>query len=92
MKINLFTRSFALALVMAFASFGAALTHGEATITVEPTVAVPGGQITITGADMEDGEVFKSTLENATGIVEREPRSVVDPQAGLIRNGEQVRY
>lgn len=69
MRINLLTRSFVLALVIALASSGSALAHGEPIITVEPSVAVPGGQITITGADMEDGEVFKITLENASGTV-----------------------
>lgn len=70
MRINPFTHSFFLALVVALASSSAVLAHGEPTITVEPSVAVPGEQITITGAEMEDGEVFKITLENASGTVE----------------------
>lgn len=69
MKLNLFFRSFAIAVVMALALSGAALAHGEPTITVEPSVASPGEQITVIGTDMEDGEVFKITLENASGTI-----------------------
>ena len=46
------------------------LAHGQPTIIVEPIVASPGGQITITGTDMEDGEIFKLTLENVASVVE----------------------
>ena len=46
------------------------LAHGQPTITVEPTAASPGGQVTITGTDMEDGEIFKLTLESVAGVVE----------------------
>ncbi|MCK6582519.1 MAG: lytic polysaccharide monooxygenase auxiliary activity family 9 protein [Anaerolineales bacterium] len=70
MNINIVFRSFAIAVMMALISFSAALAHGEPIITVEPSIAVPGGQITITGADMEDGEIFKITLESAAGVFE----------------------
>lgn len=70
MKINLFSRSIAIALVLTLVSFSVVLAHGEPIITVEPAVAAPGGQITITGADMEDGEVFMITLEGAAGVFE----------------------
>lgn len=70
MRLNLFLYSFIIAAVTALASFGAALAHGEPIITVEPSAAVPGGQITITGADMEEGKVFRITLESAAGILE----------------------
>ena len=46
------------------------LAHGQPTITIDPTVASPGGQISITGTDMEDGEIFKLTLESVAGVVE----------------------
>ena len=46
------------------------LAHGQPTITVEPTIATPGGQVTVTGTDMEDGEIFKLTLESVAGVVE----------------------
>ena len=69
MKTN-FTRSLFIALLASLFSVSVALAHGEPTISVQPSVAAPGGQITITGADMEDGEVFKITLESASGIFE----------------------
>ncbi len=69
MKTTLF-RSLLIALFLSLFSVSVALAHGEPIITVEPTVASPGEQITIIGADMEDGEVFKITLENASGTVE----------------------
>lgn len=46
------------------------LAHGQPTITVEPTVASPGGQVTVTGTDMEDGEIFKLTLESVAGVAD----------------------
>lgn len=70
MKINIIFRGFAIAAMMALVSVGAVLAHGEPIITVEPAVAAAGGQITITGADMEDGEAFKITLESAAGVFE----------------------
>lgn len=70
MKIKFVFRSFVIAVVMTLVSVGAALAHGEPTITVEPAVAAAGGQVTITGADMEDGEVFKITLEGTAGVFE----------------------
>lgn len=70
MNTNIIFRSFAIAVMMALISFSAALAHGEPIITVEPSIAAPGGQITITGADMEDGEIFKITLESAAGVFE----------------------
>ncbi|MBI4927071.1 MAG: hypothetical protein HY835_04850 [Anaerolineae bacterium] len=62
-----------------------ALAHGEPIITVEPTVASPGEQITIIGADMEDGEVFKITLENASGTVEL-------GEATAVKEGEEAGF
>jgi len=37
--------------------------HGEPVIAVEPTVVPAGDQVTITGTEMEPGEVFMITLE-----------------------------
>jgi hypothetical protein len=69
MKTN-FIRGLFIALLVSVLSVTVVLAHGDPTITVEPAVAAPGGQITIKGADMEDGEVFKITLESASGIFE----------------------
>lgn len=47
----------------------AALAHGEPVISVEPTVVAAGGQITVTGSEMEAGEVFTISLENAMSSI-----------------------
>lgn len=70
MKINIVSQGLVTAIVLALITFGIALAHGEPTIIVEPAIAAAGSQITITGADMEDSEVFKITLENASGTVQ----------------------
>ncbi|HEX7974198.1 MAG TPA: hypothetical protein VF498_07305 [Anaerolineales bacterium] len=43
--------------------FGSALAHGAPVIDVQPAVAPAGGEIAVTGTEMEPGEVFKITLE-----------------------------
>lgn len=67
---TMFFRILLIVLLMELFLVSPVLAHGQPTITVEPTVASPGGQITITGTDMEDGEIFKLTLENVAGVVE----------------------
>ncbi len=67
---NIFIRSLFVALFVSLLSANIVLAHGGATITVEPAVASPGDKITIVGADMEDGEVFKITLENGAGTLQ----------------------
>ena len=42
------------------------LAHGEPVIDVQPAMAPVGGELTITGTEMEPGEVFVITLESAT--------------------------
>ncbi len=48
---------------LAFAPLGVALAHGQPVIAVAPAVAPAGGQITITGTEMEPGEAFAIGLE-----------------------------
>src|SRR5574337_429299 len=48
---------------------GIALAHGEPTIAVQPTIAAAGSQITVTGSDMEAGEVFTITLDGLAGSI-----------------------
>lgn len=67
---NILSISLLIALVLAFTPFGTVLADGVPVIIVEPSVAAPGGQITITGTDMEEDEVFVFTLEGASGIFE----------------------
>ena len=43
--------------------------HGEPVIAIQPAIAPAGGQITITGTEMESGEVFEITLENSTEVI-----------------------
>lgn len=68
---------FAFALGIALFSFSVALAHGEPTIVVEPAVAKPGDQITITGADMEDGEIFTIIVENSSGTFQLGEATVI---------------
>lgn len=67
---NILSISLLIALFLAFTPYGAALADGVPVILVEPSVAAPGDQITITGTDMEEGEVFVFTLEGASGVFE----------------------
>src|SRR3990172_5507202 len=55
--------------VLALTPLGAALAHGEPVIAIEPAVVAAGGQISVTGTEMEPGEVFDVTLEGPAGSV-----------------------
>ncbi len=57
------------AVAFAAVPLGAALAHGEPVIAVEPAVAAAGGQIIITGTEMEPGEVFTITLVGVAGSI-----------------------
>lgn len=46
--------------------FRSALAHGEPVIDVQPDLAPAGGEITVTGTEMEPGEIFVITLESTT--------------------------
>jgi hypothetical protein len=51
------------------APLGGVLAHGAAVIAVQPDVVAAGGEITVTGTEMEAGETFAITLEGtATSI------------------------
>ncbi len=84
MKTTLFP-GLLIALLLILFSPGIALAHGEPTITVEPAVVSPGEQITIVGADMEDGEVFKITLESTSGTVQL-------GEATAVKEGEEAGF
>lgn len=45
------------------------LAHGEPVITVSPSIVAAGGQITVTGTEMEPGELFVITLEGLAGSI-----------------------
>src|SRR3989304_2895757 len=48
---------------------GVALAHGEPIIRVDPPIVAAGGSITVTGTEMEPGEVFDLVLEGAATSV-----------------------
>ncbi|MEW5956255.1 MAG: hypothetical protein AB1801_00910 [Chloroflexota bacterium] len=48
---------------------GVAWAHGEPVIAVNPAVVAAGGAMTVTGAEMEPGEVFNLTLEGPAGSI-----------------------
>lgn len=62
-------RSLIILFALTFVSIGVALAHGTPVIVVQPTIVAAGGQITVTGTDMEAGEVFTITLEGPTGSI-----------------------
>jgi len=54
---------------LALVPFGTAAAHGEPLIAVEPVMVSAGGQITVTGSEMEPGEVFAVSLEGPAGSI-----------------------
>ena len=48
---------------------GVAFAHGEPVIRVDPPVVAAGGSMTVTGTEMEPGEVFDLALEGAATSV-----------------------
>lgn len=58
-----------IAFLLALATSGVALAHGEPVITVNPVAVAPGGEVVVTGSDMEAGEVFLISLENALSTI-----------------------
>lgn len=61
--------SLILAVALSVGAANVALAHGEPVIAVEPPVVAAGGQITVTGSEMEPGEVFVISLEGAAGAI-----------------------
>ena len=64
-----FVRSLIVLMALALAPVGIALAHGQPVIAVQPAVVAAGGQITVTGTEMEPGEVFAITLEGMSGAI-----------------------
>lgn len=62
-------RSLIIVAALVLAPVSIALAHGEPVIAVEPGVVPAGGTITVTGSEMEPGEVFVLTLEGPTGSI-----------------------
>ena len=57
------------AALLAVPAVGVAFAHGEPVIRVDPPIVAAGGSITITGTEMEPGEVFNLVLEGAATSV-----------------------
>jgi hypothetical protein len=62
-------RSLIFLAAMALAPVGITLAHGEPVIAVQPAIVAAGGQIIVTGTEMEPGEVFAITLEGVSGSI-----------------------
>lgn len=63
MSKHLLKASLIVLVLLILAPAGAALAHGEPVIALAPDVAAAGGRITVTGSEMEPGEVFAISLE-----------------------------
>jgi hypothetical protein len=48
---------------IALLPLASALAHGEPVISVQPSIVAAGGEITVTGSEMEPGETFTISLE-----------------------------
>lgn len=66
---SILVRSLIATFAFALFGIGAALAHGEPVIAVQPAIAAAGGQITVTGTEMEPNEVFTLTLEGPKGSI-----------------------
>jgi hypothetical protein len=83
MKTHLIlVRSLTVLAALALAPVGIALAHGQPVIAVQPAVIAAGDQITITGTEMEPGEVFAITLEGVSGSVPLGEAAVTDEGEG----------
>ncbi|HJW84366.1 MAG TPA: hypothetical protein VJ754_08670 [Anaerolineae bacterium] len=70
MKMHLtLVRSLIVLAALTLAPVGIALAHGVPVIAVQPAVVAAGDQITVTGTEMEPGEVFTITLEGVSGSI-----------------------
>ena len=69
MKPRTLLASIVAAAILAVNPVGVAFAHGEPVIRVDPPIVAAGGSITITGTEMEPGEVFDLVLEGAATSV-----------------------
>lgn len=71
---------FILGMVVAFVWLlpGTVRAHGEPVIVVKPISVPAGGEILVSGTEMEDGEVFVVTLEGITTSIPLGEAAVVD--------------
>jgi len=55
--------------LLALAWPAVALAHGQPVIAVQPAIVAAGGTVTVTGSEVEPGEVFALTLEGLAGSI-----------------------
>jgi hypothetical protein len=67
--IAVWKRALVLASGMALAFASEVRAHGEPVIVVEPAIVAAGSEVTVTGSEMEPGEVFTIALEGTTASV-----------------------
>src|SRR3972149_11650147 len=65
MKLRTVLTAVVAAALLAVPAVGVASAHGEPLIRVDPPVVAAGGSMTVTGTEMEPGEVFDLVLEGA---------------------------
>ena len=78
MTARAFARVSLLAAIFALVPTTVGHAHGEPIIVVSPAVAAAGASITVTGTEMEPGEVFRLFLENASTSIELGETAVAD--------------
>ena len=68
MRIN-FLYTLLVVVSLALVPTAVALAHGQPVVTVEPILVAAGNPITVSGAEVEPGEVFVITLEGMSGSI-----------------------
>ena len=69
MKLRTLGTTTVIAAILVLMQVNVVFAHGEPVLRVEPPVAASGGSITVTGTEMEPGEVFSLVLEGAATSV-----------------------
>src|SRR3990172_3262708 len=72
------------AALLAVPAVGVAFAHGEPVIRVDPPVVAAGGSMTVTGTEMEPGEVFDLVLEGAATSVSLGQATAEGEEAGFV--------
>ncbi len=60
---------FVVVVLLALAWPAIALAHGQPVLAIQPAIVAAGGSVTVTGSEVEPGEVFALTLQGLSGSV-----------------------
>src|SRR5512135_907007 len=60
---------FVVVALLALAWPAIALAHGQPVLAIQPAIVAAGGTVTVTGSEVEPGEVFALTLQGLSGSV-----------------------